>query len=315
MKILLIFLITVTHIWAEKNIDISGVIFSNYNIYTSDYKSNGTKTKDFNSFDIGRIYLTASSYHSENYSSKVTLEANTLSNGNNVFLKLAYLSYVSKDRKNYIDFGLVPSLWIGWEENNWENVFVEFTQMHYLKFINPSDKGIRGGILGDNLKIEAMVSNGEGFKNVESSKTKNIDWKISYLLRRFFVSAFYSSQLGENEKDLIALGIHYKFNNFNIGGSVFKEIEYSTSSILRNGFSIYSNYFFNNKNSLFLRWDFYDKNISKKDDISNYFIMGFKNKPLENIETALVYKIFIPQKEMASIKREEYFSVNIYVKY
>lgn len=316
MKIIFILIVSVIGLWSEKNADISGVIFSNYNFYSSDYRSNGAKTKDFNSFDIGRIYLTASAEHSQNYFSKVTLEANTLSNGNNTFLKLAYLSFVSNDKKTYIDFGLIPSIWISWEENNWENVFVEFTQMHYLKFLNPSDKGIRGGMfLGKNFKLETMLSNGEGFKTVENSKTKNIDGKISYLLSGFVASVFYSSQLGDVEKDLIAGGVCYKNEKLKIGGSVFKEIEYSTISVARNGFSIYGNYFLSDKNSFFVRYDFYDKNVSKTRDISDYLIFGFKNKPLASIETAFVYRIFSPRKETVSFKKEEYFSLNIYVKF
>lgn len=92
------------------NINFSGLIFSNYNFYTSRYISNGNLANNFNTFDVGRICLTASSNFSENFSSSFTLEANTLSNGNNVFLKLAYFSYISSNKKFYYDFLL--GIWI-----------------------------------------------------------------------------------------------------------------------------------------------------------------------------------------------------------
>lgn len=298
------------------NINFSGLIFSNYNFYTSRYISNGNLANNFNTFDVGRIYLTASSNFSENFSSSFTLEANTLSNGNNVFLKLAYLSYISSNKKFYYDFGLIPSLWISWEEGAWNNVFIDFVQMHYLKLINPSDKGIRGGYkLYDKLKFEIMLSNGEGFKIVETSKTKNIDTKLTYTYNDFGIAIFYINQLGVREKELLASGVYYNMNSLKIGYSVFKVIEYSTNSIHREGFSIYSNYNINKKNVVFVRYDYFNRNISKPNNISNYWVFGFKNKPMDNIEIALTYRLFIPKTEMITFKREEYISSNVYVKF
>lgn len=46
-----------------------------------------------------------------------------------------------------------------------------------------------------------------------------------------------------------------------------------------------------------------------------YWVFGFKNKPMDNIEIALTYRLFIPKTEMITFKREEYISSNVYLKF
>jgi len=313
--IVYLFLFFVSFSAFSLNTDIDGLIFGNYSFYISDYKSNGTPANNYNTFDIGRIYLNANNNHSSGYYSKLTLEANTLSNGNNVFLKLAYLEKRS-DNFN-IKMGLIPSLWVGFEEGIWKNVFVEYTQMHYLKVINPSDKGVSLKYNLKNIKssFETMISNGEGFKTIENSKTKDINLKFSFINSGFNLSSFFLSNLGNKEKQVISTLVGFESNNFSIASSFFKSISFSTYSIHSTGFSIYSNIDLISNYGIFVRWDRYDADIKKSDDIIDYYILGILNKINENIKVALSFKSIVPQKEKLSVKKENLIQSSFYVKF
>jgi len=307
------FFFLVKNVFSETSI--GGLIFVNYNFYYSNYRSNGSNTDNYNTFDIGRIYLSASNNHKDNYFSKVTLEANTLSNGNNVFLKFAYLEKREEDFN--IKVGLIPSLWVGFEEGIWKNVFVEYTQMHYLKVINPSDKGIsfKYEIEKLNSSFETMISNGEGFKTIENSKTKNLDLKYSYKKNGFNFSSFFSSNIGDREKEVLSSLFGFENKKFSAALSVFKSINFSTSSIHSTGFSIYSNINISDKYTTFLRWDRYDKNTKKYGDISDYYIFGILRNINEDIKVAISFKETVPQIENSSNKKEAFIQSSFYVKF
>ncbi len=317
MKILLL-AITFTNCFLLNAADVKmdGVIFGSYNFYSSKYKNNGTISNNYNTFDIGRIYLSANTKHSENYNSKITLEANTLSNGNNVFLKLAFLNYVSDDKKISISFGLVPSIWIGDEEGVWRNVFVEYTQMHLNKIITPSDKGVslKYSISRSNY-FQAMISNGEGFKNLENSKTKNLELKFANSYKNLFSAFYYSSNIGDKEKQRYAFLLSYAYKDFSIGGSFFDYIDYSTFTVKGNGFSIYSHLKLSESLIPFIRWDHFDKNKVKSGDIIDYYIGGVKKILIEDVYAAISYKYLVPQKETSSNKKESIIQSSIYVKF
>lgn len=300
--------------------EIDGVIFGSYNFYSSDYRKNGLKSRDYNTFDIGRIYLSALTKHSEDYISKLTLEGNTLSSGNNIFLKLAYLQYKSRENNLSVSFGLIPSVWVGYEESYWKNVFVEYTQMHYLKIINPSDKGVSLSYKVDKISsvFDFMISNGEGFKNTEPSKTKNVEIKFSNYYKKINTSLYYSSNLGDKEKDRIAFLVNIPFNSkISFTASAFKYIDYSTSTlnIKGSGSSVYLNMDISDDYSCFIRWDRFDKNKSKSNDINDYFIFGGLKRLTEDIKLALSYKLSIPQKESLTEKKEEIIQSSFNVKF
>lgn len=313
LLLFLFFLFCLNSFPASSTID--GLIFGNYSFYSSTYRLSGMPANNYNTFDIGRIYLNASNNHKDNYFSKITLEANTLSNGNNVFLKFAYLE---KREKNFnIKAGLIPSLWVGFEEGIWKDVFVEYTQMHYLKIINPSDKGISFKYEIENLNssFETMISNGEGFKTVENSKTKNFDLKYSYKKDGFNFSSFFSSNIGDREKQVLSSLFGFENKKFSTALSVFKSINFSTSSTHSSGFSIYSNINISDKYTAFLRWDRFDKNIRKYGDISDYYIAGILKNINEDIKVAISFKETIPQIESSSNKKEAFIQSSFYVKF
>ena len=169
-------------------IDFSGVIYSNYQ-YRTDIRA-----KDFNKFDVERVYLTFRMPAGDDGAIRITTDVfqntNTAQNayyqGWAVRLKYAYLQYTGL--KN--DFGAGSSLVgrigilhtvvIDHEEGFWPR-YLQQTAIERNGFFSSADGGAAGLMtLGHHLgEIYATITNGPGYTSYEKDRFKDLAARVS----------------------------------------------------------------------------------------------------------------------------------------
>lgn len=330
--VLTVFAAAVASSAAETRIE--GVIMANYGLYTSQYKTNGAYAYDYNSFDIGRVYLTAATKYNPNIASKVVLEGNTLTAGNNVVLKLAFLQWKDDAEKFTVEGGIPSTLWVGAEETVWKYRFVEKVQTDLEGVLKPSDRGVKASYkLPAKLGMaEAMLSNGEGFNALEAADYRNKVTKDGHLkvaltpiegLEALTVSAQYLGGIGlPRTRERFVTGLAYKGRKFTLGASMFRSVDFSTSSATgaataKSGFSVYGDVPLSDKFSAFMRVDNVDNSTlaSKSYDTKTLFIGGLACELVKDVKVALTERRSTQGQAAASRKVQNIVSLDMMAKF
>jgi hypothetical protein len=242
-----------------------------------------------------------------------------------VFIKKLYLQATLNDAF-VVHAGSYTSPWAPFVEGLYGYRFIEKTQTDRLGYANTADWGLNAtGKLGGGLfTYSASIVNGGGFKN--PSRSKYVDYEarvgVSPVKWLTFGAGFYSGHLGQittSNQDFpkntasrwdVALGVHA--GGFRIGGEYFEAKNYKSanpttgvynvSAVTSNsttaplsdkgdGYSLWSSFDFNDKWSVFGR---YDEAKPSKDVVSElkdtFFLVGVDVKPRKGVDLALVYK-------------------------
>lgn len=312
---------------------IEGVLFANYSLYTSDYKADNTLAYDYNTFDVGRIYVTASTKYSPNIASKIVLEGNSTTAGNAIFLKNAFLQWKDDTGELTIEGGMPGTLWISPEEGVWKYRFVEKVQTDLEGVLQSADKGIK--VIYKLPKgygtAEAMLANGEGYKTLETADWRKKGTKDGQLRlgltpfknKDFSVSAGYlgSAGLGRVRERFMG-GVAYQGKKFSIGASAFKSVDYSTFSLTvaptgKSGYSIYGNLPLTGSVSCFARFDWLDNSLlkSKNYDKKTLQIYGFAKELAKDVKVALTERITTQGQVTVERRHQHITSVDLFAKF
>jgi hypothetical protein len=242
-----------------------------------------------------------------------------------VFIKKLYLQATLSDAF-VVHAGSYTSPWAPFVEGLYGYRYIEKTQSDRLGYANTADWGLNAtGKLGDGVfTYSASIVNGGGFKNPSRSKYVDYEGRIGVTPVKWltFGAGFYSGHLGQvNSSNQnfpkntasrwdLALGVNAA--GFRIGGEYFDAKNYksanpttgvySASAITSNsstaplsdtatGYSVFTSYEFNQKWSVFGR---YDQAKPSKDVVSalkdTYVNVGVSVKPRKGVDLALVYK-------------------------
>lgn len=313
---------------------IEGVLMGNYSLYTSQYKLNNTYAYDYNSFDIGRVYLTAGTKYSSSLASKIVLEANTLTAGNNVFLKFAFFQWKDAAERFTVEGGLPPTLWNSSEEANWKYRFVEKVQADLEGVLKSADKGVKVSYklpakLGT---AEAMLSNGEGFSALETADYRNKVTKDGHLkvalapiggFDALTVSAHYIGVVGlPRTRERFTSGLFYKGKKFTLGASMFRSVDFSTitasgAATAKSGFSVYGDVPLSEKFSIFMRVDNVDNSTlaSKSYDTKTLLIGGLACELAKDVKIALTERRSTQGQASARRRSQNIVSVDMTAKF
>lgn len=284
---------------------IEGVLFTNYSVYTSHWKTTNARAYGYNVFDVGRAYVTAATKFTPNLASKIVLEANTLTVGNNAFLKNAFLQWKDDADKFTVEGGMPGTLWVGAEEAVWKYRFVEKTQADLEGVLNASDKGVK--VIYKLPKgfgtAEAMLSNGEGYKTLENTdykgygKDEQIRLSLTPILsfKELSVSGFYlGSVFLPRTRERFAGGIAYQGKKFSLGASTVKSLDYwttyaSSSATIKQGYSVYGNLPLTSSLSIFARLDHFDNSRldTMKYDKKTLLLAGAAYELAQDVKVAL----------------------------
>lgn len=162
-------------------IDFSGVIYSNYQ-YRTDIQA-----KDFNKFDLERVYLTFRMPAGDRASIRVTTDIFQQQNAANaayyagwtVRLKYAYLQYnyltgSAKDFTAFARMGMVHNVVVDHEEQFWPR-WIAQTDLERAGLFNAADVGVATQLNLPNRfgEIYAAVENGPGYTSRELDRFKD----------------------------------------------------------------------------------------------------------------------------------------------
>lgn len=312
---------------------VEGVLFAGYSLYTSDYKTDNTLAYDYNTFDVARIYVTASTKYTPNITSKIVLEGATTTAGNAIFLKNAFLQWKDDAGGLTIEGGMPGTLWISPEEGVWKYRFVEKVQTDLEGVLHSADKGVKAiyKLPKGYGTAEGMLANGEGYKALETAdwrKKGTKDGQLRLALtpfknKDFSVAAHYLGSVGLGRvRERFVGGVAYQGKKFSLGASAFKSVDFSTVSATvapsgKSGYSVYGNLPLNESVSLFGRFDWVDNSLlkSKNYDKKTLQFYGLAKELTKDVKVALVERIETRGQVAIETRHQYVTSLNLYAKF
>ncbi len=292
------------------DVKLSGLVFGQYARHLSQTDTAGVSSKNRGEFGITRIYMNAEAKFSPKVKGKVVLESNTTQTtdtghgSNSVFLKQAFGDYMVNDYAN-VQFGLVGTPWIGFEEGIWGRRFISKVFVDSEGVVSSADKGV--GVLlkipNDFGDFHAAHVNGEGTTAVEKTG-KNGRHKDS--MARLTLSPMVKfeplsglklhgyihngrAQDGDNYlRDRVMGGVSYQHKRFHAMVSSFKA---RTGAGVKNtrskGYSLHGSLKLPLSLSAFSRYDFYDPDTETSSDGRARTLWGVDYKVAEGVRISV----------------------------
>ncbi len=302
---------------APSPIQISGVLFS-YFVYSTE----GKEGKDFNRFDLDRIYLTAKGQVFDDAKIQVTTDlfrgtsyrqpdsiAKMYYGGFAVRMKFAFMDYAPVSFLS-VKFGLIPTVWPSLVDGVWKYRGISATVSDLQSYYPTADMGVSvsyalPGKMGD---VSGFILNGSGFTSAETNRYKDFALRAS-------VTPFVDDPL---LKPLLVAGYVYKGSNMSttstvlprnrFGGLVSYTYSVASATVEFNSRQDAPKYadtlvsgtalsFFGeikapldewkDKVSLLWRYDVVEPNDLKGGDQTRLKILGLTYKPVDKIVLAL----------------------------
>lgn len=181
----------------EQPIQMYGRVYTYYHYDLTDYADEDDKGA--NEFDLSRAYVRLKGKITENVKAEITLDAGReykyslsgdLTEGYTldktkerfgVYVKYAYMSVKFPDINHSLDAGLIKTPWIDYEQGIWDWRVCRKVAMDDNKYVHSADLGIgfKGDIVKDYVEHHFTLTNGEGYKNLETFGAKDIDYRLS----------------------------------------------------------------------------------------------------------------------------------------
>ena len=293
---------------AQNSIPITfgGSFFGNYS-----YTVQGIEGKDFNKFDVERMYLTAKSQISENWKFQMTTDiyrnsaAGTYYSGLAVRLKFAFADFTPWASLS-IKAGMIPGPWNGAVETYWKFRGVAPTANDKYGYVQTADLGLSVTYSLPNKygEIAGYIFNGDSFTAPESNKYKDLVLRASLVpfpgiseLKTLTVGGY--TFLGKNgaaglKKQRFGGMVGYSYNVVLVGAEYDSRTDgvVNATDVSGNVFSLFTEIKFpiaelESKFSLLFRYDSCDPNDSKDNDKINFFIAGLAWKVNEKVSFVL----------------------------
>lgn len=214
-------------------------------------------------FELSQAYFGYLYNMSPDFSAEIKLDIGDQEGGE--YSKLKRYAYFKKAELKYhknkftARFGIISMQQFSVQEKFWEKKYVKKTYLDYYKFGHSADIGaaIRFDFL-DNLTVDALVMNGEGYKNLQSDDTYKGGLGITFCPTKELIVRYYSHHMHRNvwqnaysgfvgykKKDVFSLAAEYNYmtNSGNEAGYDY------------GGFSFYGSYNLSEKWELFARYD------------------------------------------------------------
>ncbi|HTL66615.1 MAG TPA: hypothetical protein VL200_03045 [Lacunisphaera sp.] len=256
--------------------------------------------------DLKRFYLGVTHQFDKVWSANLTTDVgySSATGAVNPFIKTAFVQ-AKLSPAAIVQVGSAGQPWIPFAEDNYGFRYVENTVTDRLKLGNSADWGVH--LLGTSGMVSYNLAaiNGGGYKNPTRSKSMDFEGRLSIEPVKGLVFAVggYNGDLGKDSNtapakrtasrfDLLA---SYNTDKFRIGGEYFSETNWgATASALADsgdGFSVYGQYKFDPRWSVFAR---YDKSKTSKDQHpnfeDNYFNVGIQCAVIKGVDVSLVWK-------------------------
>jgi hypothetical protein len=274
------------------------LVYSNFN--------KGLSQDDLSTaFEIKRVYLGYIKAIDQNFTAEVKLDIGSpedLSEYSLIrryaYFKTASLTY-QKDKLT-IWSGLFNMQQFAMQERTWgyRYIFKSFQDEH--KFGPSADIGV--GIkyhLNDYFSADLVISNGEGYKNLQSDNSYKTGAGISvYPFAGWKFRFYYDFLPSEYTQSTYAFFLAYQNQKYRLGAEYNLENNFdqiSEHNLI--GISLYGTRVFNEKWEIFARYDILESNILNEEDLpwniyhdGSSIITGFQYCPVAGINISLNYQ-------------------------
>lgn len=242
----------------------SGKVFYNYTINLDDDR--------YNAFNIKRAYLTLLKKASDDVSYKITYDVGSNDGGSShtVFLKTAMINW--ETGFGNFSLGMQSMNMFKTMEYTWGHRFIQKMSMDTYGFSSSADLGIGYANNFGLIKMSALVTNGSGYKRVETDKNKKISLHVLYgesklnKNKGFNCGGSFSLEpydVDESKTDNInVMSLFTGFSGFGFRGGLEYDIK-KQSNVKSKIISFYGTYALSNKISFLARLDEVDGDTSK----------------------------------------------------
>jgi len=284
-----------TALFAESNT--SGKVFFNH---TTDLSEGG-----MNAFNMKRAYLTLANDVSESVSYKVTYDMGSNDGGSahTAFLKVAMVKL--KTNFGDVSIGMQGLNMFKTMENTWGHRFIAKMPMDTYEYSPSADLGIGLSQSFGPVSASALITNGGGYKKVESDSHKKLSIHAVYgeskLNKKdgyngglsFSMEPYDKDSLTTENTNVIGIFAGYAGNGF-IGGFEFdtKTQKGVSGKII----SAYGTYKLNDKLSILARLDQVDAKKSKDSDGVQAIIAGVHYNAAKGLTIAPTVRVRAPEE-------------------
>ena len=271
---------------------------------------------------IERAYFGYNYNFSENYSAKIIIDVTGTDfygkKRYDVFLKIAQLQY--KKDKTMIRVGLIPTKQFKVQEKFWGYRYLMKSFQDIYKMNGSADLGASIDYnIFENLSVDAIIQNGEGYKNISPSGTYRGGLGITYKPVKSLILRAYGDISSKPRADRINIVgfIGYKFKklfkigaeyNMQLGKGFVQEKDYS-------GISAYTTVYISKKFNVFARYDMVQSTTLenetdpwhiKKDGYGP--VAGIEYRPVKGVKVSTNYRGW--QSDVVDEKYENMFYLN-----
>ena len=275
-------------------------------------------------FELQRAYFGYSYSFSENFSTKLTLDVGDPQDGGKLhmtaYLKNAALQYQKGNLK--VNFGLIGLYGFKAQEKQWgyRYIYKSFQDKH--KFGSSADLGASMVYeISDFLSVDALIVNGEGYKNLQSDNTYKGGMGLTLTpTKKMQFRVYYDYMSKAVAQQTVALFGGYNTDKFKIGAEYNMQMN---SSLVEehdlNGISIYSTVLASKKLNLFVRFDHLSSvnaedvngdawNIAKD---GQAYIIGLEYAPVKGVKISPNYQGWRPREDGAPLESSIYLNLEI----
>jgi len=318
LSILFVLIATVSLFAQEdKEFKASGKAFAK--IFTNFHTGIGS-ANDNQGFELQRAYFGYKYNFAKGFTGKITFDVGNPANNskleNTAYIKNALINW--KEGNVSVDFGLIGTKAFKIQEKFWGYRYFFKSFQDQNKYNSSADMGASVTYkLSDKLSIDGIITNGEGYKSLQSDNKYLYGAGITYKVNRLTLRA-YADMKDKNDENLenqntIALFAGYKAKSFSVGAeyNMLSSYKFADKHDMT-GFSIYSTYKASKKINIFGRYD----QAQSKDDWNeskdgSTIIAGFEYTPNKHIKIAPNMQMFNPKKDGSSTETYAYLSLQI----
>ena len=294
-----------------------------FKIYSNFYK--GLRDEDNSTaFEIKRVYLGYKGNISENFRAEAKLDIGSPEDQSQyslvrryAYFKTAYLEYHQENISVY--FGLFGMMQFAKQEKNWGYRYISKSFMDEFKYGSSADIGIGARYkLNDFIETDLVISNGEGYKNLQSDNSYKTAIGLSFFpFNNTIIRLYYDFLKKEEKQTVYSVFLAYKANDFRFG-TEWNQMQNKSFILNQNqtGFSFYSTYTINKKWGVFGRYDRLSSNILVEEsqpwnlfNDGSSIISGIEFSPIENINCALNYQDWVSMAANGPYKSYIYFNL------
>jgi hypothetical protein len=289
---------------------VGGQLFAFYS-----YTTNGIEGKDFNRFDLDRLYLTAKGWVFNEGKLQLTTDlyrntaAGSYYTGLTMRLKFALFDYAPSSTLS-IKLGMIPTVWPGFVDGVWKYRGIQPTVTDRNGYFASADLGLSVSYaLPDKFgEVSGFILNGGGYTAPETNRFKDAALRVSLypfphdsFLKSLILAGYYykganasaSSNALQRDRFGSLVGYSYSYASIGVEYSVRKDAPTNPDTVVSgNALSMFGEVkapFEEWKDTFAFVWryDVVEPNTHKGGDMTRFAIVGLAFKPHEKLTFVL----------------------------